>query len=739
MIAMNKKVMLFILPLLSLLLLSTSYGATFLINNTESGAWDYVYNSTDEYGIYLEYLNPYGVECDDLRECFIDDSNSPSGFEEQPDYDFLIDNFFEGDTNIVPVWLNASFKHSGYTIDSQPTYVLNAYFNDTSNSDYYALVQKGTVWDKYKLDLVNWTTLRGNLLTAGNCPTTFSKCNTVAETDDYEIFSYRGSITPSGNFNYTVWYLNGTEEDVAIFVYEVYDDIDTPTYDLRNSGSYITTHYQKFEHDTEISFLDARTKGGVVSYAYSSSTNFVPLITTSTGYWNSYFDHNTYWFKGLGIPYNSGSGDTGFFIMPKLQIGVEGNYRSVGLPTCEDIYIGNVQTNFYWNEVDSWFRECSGSVPAVNTTELSCELSCLAYEDIYAWDNKTISGTLIDTSATQYTTHISLLNRADGYAYVWDSETPLSQIGDVRIYSYLDFESNNATQTFSIEGWNKMGTVPNTFTSVNPYSVFERTCFNGVQNVTAYATWGYFNYVLNEDIAGSYTDLEYYNTEFSIDWLALNGYYNVYYDFTKATSECATDLNQPIDTLGNKEIIYYVEWENTTVSETVCSDYEAICYPVEDEGYFYDNESIVCVGLSCYVVSEPICNYNAICEIDRGESNANCPADCLTETIPEVVDTITETIEEGFGYLGTILGTDSVGAKALIWFVISLVVAVALGGVLAVKGASGSGAGLMAVVTLLGMILIGTLIAWLPAWFGILFIVLAGLMLVFAFRSIFMG
>ncbi len=711
--------------------------STFYINNTENGAWDYVYNDTDEYGIYLDYLNPYGVECEDLRECFIDDTNSPSGFDEQPHWDFLIDNFFEGDTNIVPVWENASFKESSFPIDSQLTYALTAYFNDTSNSDYYAIIQRGTVWDKYKLDLVNWTTLQGDILTTVNCPTANNKCNAVAETSWYQAFAYRGSTYVSDHeYNFTVWYLNGTDDEIAFFVYTIYDN-STGTFELVGSGSYITSHYQKNNHAIDSSFWDIGSSGSQ-GYAYTSATDFSTLSIVGTSNWNSFLDNNNYWFKGDAITLFP-AGWTGFFIMPKLQIGIDGGYRSVGLPTCEDIYIGNEQTNFEWDS-PYWVRECSGTVPAVNTTELTCSLECLQEETIYQLHSKTATADFIPSSSTQYTTHISMFPRGDGYGYIFPTGTPTSQIGDVRIYSYVQFESDNATQIFALNGWGLMNTVPDSFTpQYQPHALYppygSSSCSTGIQNVTAYHIWGHTDGILDNEIAQSYTSL----SEYSTDFLGINAYYNAYFEISKTNSDCTVYFNQPVDVSGNKELIIYAEWENVTESlGTECVEYESICYPTPPEGEYYDNDTVICVGLSCYAVSESFCNNDGTCNIDV-ETSVNCPADCPTATIPETVETISDTIEDGFGYLGTILGTDSIGAKALIWTIISLIVGALLGGYIAVKGSSGAGAGLLSVITIFGMMLVGTIIGMLPLWFGLIFLVIAGILIASVVKGAFGG
>jgi len=733
MVVMDQKTKLFFLSLLPILLFSVSYGAieTFTLNSTDFNVNDTYYNVADQYASYLEYENPYAFVCADLNECYLDDTNSGS----EPEDSFLIEFFLDSNSawNQNNTW---SYKYN----DIDGNIILFAtYWNDVTG-EYAFIHQRNSVYE-----VIKDVPFQDYAIATRTCS---SSGSTSSSTDSFLVNVTCLSAIGTNHLN--AQGLSFYDEQNTIILWNATDfQAGTPTTAL---SSFVLSHNPIDEVGFQFYFLHSNYANRFKILTsnntdYSGATELSISGITALPY--SFDRLISDYGKFYGLRFRTFNDFELWFGIPSVDYTPpEDNYRSVALPTCEDIYPLNVQTDFYHNDsLGRWFRECAGIIPTGNETIYECSLECLEYTNIYAPNNKTFTA-LISPSAVSYTTHISMVNRADSYGYIFPSGTDLSDIGDVRIYSYLEFESNNVTQTFSITGWNQLATVPDSFTHVQPYSEFERTCYNGVQNVTAYGTWGYISGVLINEIARSYTSLQFYEDTFSVerlyitytlDWLELNGYYNAHFDFTKATSECGSDLWTPIDTLGNKNLIIYVEWDNETDKETVCSQYAPICYPVVPENETYDNDSIVCIGSECYVVGEDICNLNAICETDRGESNANCPEDCPVITIPEQVNIITDTLDSGMSYLGSILGTDNVGAKALIWFILSLIVGAVLGGFLAVKGASGGGAGLIGSIGIFGMMLVGTVIGWLPIWFGLIFLIIAGLLITSVVRGAFGG
>jgi hypothetical protein len=165
-----------------------------------------------------------------------------------------------------------------------------------------------------------------------------------------------------------------------------------------------------------------------------------------------------------------------------------------------------------------------------------------------------------------------------------------------------------------------------------------------------------------------------------------------------------------------------VLYDNITGFNTTCIQYEPICYPVLPENYTYNPEDIVCVGLSCFVLALPECDNDGTCDFSAGETLANCPADCTGVTPPveniieDTVSSISYFISLFVGSISTVLGTETVNVKGLVWFIITLVIVV----IAAVKAG-----GLVGTLAFLGFMLIGVLVGWMPFWIGLVFILLA--------------
>ena len=738
---------LFLLPLL----FSSAHAVTFYLNSTQATVNDTLWNSTDEYSPYLDYENPYiSYVCSDLRECYIDDTNSGSINDGN-----INENIFDRTSGYSVLLGDWAYKH---TYGNQ--YYLFRLYNDTDSGDYDAVLQRGTtvdVWEDLEIihDIIEFTADGEN--------------TTI---DDFYVKYEKGS----GNLGRVRLTLGNDE--VTIFLLQLQSTMQVPV---------VVTHRQNGEMG--LWSVGDRTSPTVYTMFYkttNSLTDFSDIsrtdLTNSSTEQKVYdylWDESETWI-GFGIEYLIGGSNWGnITVVPKYPLNKD-NYHSVSLPYCSEIFVGNVQTDFY--KSTDWYRKCSGLVVQPNETVCSCDLDCTSYAYSGGEHNKSVGGSLIASSWVSASAYASIFNRGDGHGYIFPAGADLSDIRNIRIWGELEFTSLNATEKFAIQGifgiGSSIGSFATPFALVpsaqeSAYSEFpvEFHCYTGIHNITdrAYITltgmtlqW-YEDNVIGEFGGGGgtggggagangggctipctegrcaidclvvdslYITDGYYGGYFNP--LTTNAYINIQYDFSAVPTgfDCSVDTPYfpypfPINST-QKELNIYASWENTTEQTITCTDYEDSCLPECPEGYEYDEEDVVCVGLSCYVVPEPTfeCG-NDICEWDLGEDEDNCPEDCEGEVVPPVIideigTALANLLQLYFDFMEIGLGWDEGMTKGFTWMIASII---------AVVIATISGGALVGALVFLGFMLLGTMVIWLPLWVGIVFIVLASLLI----------
>ena len=711
--------------ILCFLLLGFSYGSVFYLNTSQP--YDVQYNDTDSYSAWLDYLNPYSIgTCDDLRECYIDDSNVISPF----DHNFVTDNFFADNPNLVPIYSNFTNKESKQQLnpDGVPyTRFAVAFYNDTSDGLIDVIVQRGTVWETYEdltvhndtyiVDTVGWF----NQSSIGYYD--------ILDNSFYKVMAY--DLYTAGNVTAPMAirsiFLKNDEVTIILFQYdENGEKVD--------STALIVNHYDQYEFG--YSLIGNTTTADLAQISSTSGTDYHGTLDSLLQFLSNQYQqtnlvqHLTHKFHGLYLDISNPLTRNAFVVMPKIQYKPE-TFKSVSLPSCEDIATGNRQTDLSYNATTTqWRRTCEGVVPTPET--YTCDLECLEYGDSYIWNSKEVASSLIPSSAVQYNTHISIFDRGDGYGFIFPSGTDPADIGQLRIFSYLEMESIYENETYSIKGYAQLGNSYGSLTHVQPYSYFDRTCYYGLQNVTAPHIWGYFGGVLDENIAQTYTDVTNDDIYYWVDWIDINAYYTAQFDITQTDAGCVNDIWIPVTTSTSKKIYVRAEWENVTEVGSYCTTYESVCYPEVPDGYTYDQDDVICVGISCYVESGLECDIDGYCN-SPFETTTSCPDDCVIPTPEEISDTIDNIL----GDLGASIGTDAVGMKFIIWTIISLALSMLLSIAIAKAGA-GSGAGIAFIISMILWILIGSVITWIPIWIGIVFVILAGFMLSVMLRGIFL-
>ena len=688
------------------LLISAGHCAVFYLNSTVATANDTFWNDTDEYSLYLDYLNPYAQDYDDLRTDFLDDTD----FGTAPDSTFLLDNFLTGNYTMVSDYSRKE------TISGQPYLV--AVFNSTAG-DLALILQRGTVWDVWEnLTFINESYVG---ITCGGTASYYTY------TDQYGIVTDCGA---SGGTMFRLKYYSGDGVDLVLYN----QSWNGFTHNLNKPSVAVKTHLDKNEMGLFHWNFECSGFSNLQGLVYSNVSDYTWKWLTYQGCPDDVLTRNeTYRHLGF-LTVSTGIGAVPSWIYFRLG-GAEGNYRSVALPICDDIALGNTQTDFYFDS-PYWYRKCSGIIPTGET--FSCDLGCAEYGDTYTLYNKSVATGLIPSSAVSYSNYASIISRADGHGYIFDSGADLSDVRNLRVYTWLEFQSANATEKFGISGWTQLGTVPSTFGHITPYSLIpsynnrlagiQQSCYTGQHNVTEYSYWSYPLLPEQELPYIPVQDQTYY-LDRGFDWLTLNAYINVYADFSVVSNTYGCDsqlgfpTSTPINSTATKLLEIYATWENVTQYNTSCIEYEAVCIPTVPEGYSFDEDDIICVGLSCYVEAFSDCNNDGVCN-EPYETSVSCPADCETPTGSEIVDATADAvgnlIDSAVSFIAQAFGISETLAKGLIWMAVTIVV----GGVMVgVGGMMGS------VATYLAMMLIGTMIGWMPFWIGVIFIVLTGFVL----------
>jgi hypothetical protein len=723
-----------LLPILAFLSFVTANASTFYINSTQANVNDTFWNSGDEYAPYLSYTNPYAQICSDLRECYIDDTNSGS----MVNTNLLRETFFNNDTNLQP----ATFGYGTYSQKltnstkrvyyrgNESYYYLIAIFNDTSQPNLYkAIVQRGTVVDIYEN-----LTFRSQYVFSRSS----SGCATME--DDWNIYAvcYSGGAV----ITYSFFYLSSGQIDLFITmrsisgtaVFDVVSHLKAnelsvssfsavygSAYDLAVFGSNMTD-FSGAVHLNNVSFYNGTELLIKVPEKY--------FVLNPDGAWYGYPLH----------------GNDEIRLKPTFSriATLAGNYRSVALPTCSDIAEGNTQTLLYYQN-GYWIRSCEGVVPTPEMEQFTCNLECsqMGWNNTYIEQNKTLGMGILGGSSLSYSSHASIFNRADSYPYIFDTGANIGNIYDLRIYTYIEFETYNDTQRFGVYGVSGLSPVSGTSSYIvcdsttNECNIPLYTRATPVQslddgNIRCYlGSMNFTEYTINNLMTKSYSKIyepmvsgSSYYYPFTENW-----YINTWWRFSDVPLgvDCDTlplssfPYLTPINS-STKHIYTIATWRNVTGYYPVCVQYESVCTPVVPPDYTYNPEDIICVGQHCYVYAQPTCDNDGTCDFSVGENVTNCPADCTGVTPP--VENIIGGAVNSFGYfislfvgsISTVLGTETVNVKGLVWFIITLVIVV----LAAVKAG-----GLVGTLAFLGFMLIGVLVGWMPFWIGLVFILLA--------------
>ena len=737
------------IPLLLFLLgLGSVKASTFYLNSTQATVNDTFWNSGDEYAPYLTYTNPYAQICSDLRSCYIDDTNSGTIV----NMNFLKATFFNNDTNLQPfsvaggcanVYNSAKYK---YVRNGTVNYYLVAIFNDTSKANSYrAVVQRGTVVDIY---------------------------NNLTLLDELSLFTNSGCVTSEDSWNiYAV--CKGAGNEASRFAYFSNNFMDLlVTCDEGYPSFVYTTQFSVISHlkvnEIGYSFLAQGSSGYVFG---SNNTDFTSRVLEKNG-GDAYGTEilirtpETYFILEPAGNLSATGGYVEIQLKPTVSrvATLAGNYRSVALPLCSDIAVGNTQTLMYYQN-GYWIRSCQGVVPTPTMEQFTCNLKCTGYSNTYTTYNKTIISSPIGSSALSYSTHASLFNRNDYFNYIFDSGTDLTNVKDLRVYTYIEFESYNESQRFGVYGASGLSTSAGTssfiaylgasgtggggiggggagadgsvsyniplYTRISPVDELDRgavKCFAGQENVTEYTvdnliTRTYFS--VFQPMYGSggityypFSDNYYINTwwkfsdiPFGTDCNAINPDYFPY----------STPVNS-----STKHIYAVATWRNVSAYNTSCTQYEPVCTPVVPEGYTYNASDIICVGQHCYVYAQPIvpvCNNDTIC--DSGETYLNCPSDCKTPTSNDAfsagISSLATLVSGVLMSMGVQFGIGYAGAKFSIWSVVIIIGMIVAG--------SASGNIMVGAVSGLIFMLLGVVVGWIPVWVGIILIVLTALLI----------
>lgn len=753
------------------LLIPAGHCSTFVLNSTQALVNDSYWNAGDEYSPYLDYNNPFYEEfCPDLRDCYIDDTNTGA----------VDDNIAWIRTNILGKsllgisWTVSDAGLGTRIVGDKTTIGGERYFfrvyNDTVDGNYDILFQRGTVvdyWDN--------ATLIGQGNENGISPPSCSSATSMtSNTADYFFNITRCGISAT---IYDTIYIFEAEDGTIIMTARIGHSSSNGGWQHAQFGSVVSIypHKENFElghysyyfdqyayHSSNFAHAHDYYYDGMIGTNLTSYLDYTIYTTDTDSYSIAFINYHTFsdadWnllvhspSKFLGTSYRveqSNDGKISLAFFPKAD---DDSYRSVALPLCDDIYEGNTQTSFYFSN-PYWYRQCSGLAPLVNQTYANCTLTCTEYANTYTTQSKECYAPYIDASYTAYGGWCSVFDRGDGYGYIFESGADVSDIQNLRVSSWISFNSTNTTEKFAIVGKLGLGSTPNSFLMIYDYNTNdywspafvdintvtwqdyyvlpnpEPMCYLGSLNISEYAMIPDKTraYILVED--GSRTVAhglfgDYYNYYYPIaDNYYISAYYK-YYEIPSSTN-CDTltwDSNTgvPIDS-GAKRFHILATWDNVTAYNTSCTTYEEICVPSTEEGYYIDEDEIICVGLSCFAPQYEICNLDGICD-EPYETSVNCPADCPVPTGSEIVsgsaEAVSSVLNGVISFFSEAMGIDDSAVKGMLWLGITIVVGALMIGVGGFMGGA---------LTYLAMMLIGTLIGWMPLWIGIVFIIMAG-------------
>jgi len=731
---MNKKLTTFLLfSFIFCLGFSRGYSATFILDSSFGDIDDFFWQSTDEYSPYLTYTNVYddgNGDCTDLRSCYADDTNSGS-----PDHSWVKTNIFNDPSLATP----SEFTNWEGKISDVDYTTFLIYYN-SSNSKYAVVNQIGTtlnVWD----DL----TLQNKTCITDPTPTTYLANDYYLYIDSGDYTNYRANC---------MYYFNNSE--ISIFL-------------INNSATQLGGHGVKshwaflVSHDGntpgEIGVFGIRTESsGSGTYteaqAYLRMTNNTDYSSQATfgGDSPTFKEMETmnYKFLGFRIYQLSASTPGEIRIFPRGSNYGLNNYRSVSLPLCEDIFYGNTQTDFY-NDGSYWYRECSGYVPDPEAVSCECEKACLVLDNDYEYYSGTCaSGSIIstgyETSAScqilyQYNypfivpvSNYTMYVNETGYDYItwrdvnYTDQLPVPLVVDYIYTQYIGYA--NATED---DIWIRADIEGGVGYGLADYGVLY-----GSASPCVHLDYG--------DVVGIFAFNETSGNLFEVPesayWFpSTQRYANAYYKVKAypSYSDCVAETNPLLNTnITDKEL--EINYQYRVISEygTGCAEYEDSCIPICEEGYTYDPEDIICVGLSCFAFGEEtyVCG-DGTCDWDLGETDDNCAEDCEAVITPDEVggqigvpiatamQIIYDVFETGFGW-------DEIITRAVLWTMVSIIMSVF---VMYFLGRFGVQDGKIALGTFLAMYMLGGLTGWLPLWIVFVFIVIAGMLFIRQFQS----
>jgi len=740
-VLVGRVIPLFTVAFLFALCLNSVQGAVFYINSTAGTVDDTFWNDIDEYSIYLEYENPYAITCPDLRICYLDDTNSGG-----VDDDFLINFFLGNDTDYQKF---DQYPASGFDLNSKHiaggNYYLTAVYNNTATGKFAVIVQRGTVWKVYEdLDFVDSQHLSTYFLSSDS-----------ATTDKYVFELQKGSI----GTNVTTYELSNGDADILLLM------IQRDILNVYANQLIINEHYAVNEFG-EFSYI--QFNGTVPSFKilgtnltdWSSYGDVYNAGAVSSPYVYDELTSDSYSYHGIQVQYPTSDY---FRILYRPQSVnndvIDGNYRSVALPTCEDIFITNTQTDFY---LDSgyWYRKCFGTVPEEGQETCSCELPCIQIGSNYNIASGTCRDLPILDIYDEGSAYCQILEQYD-YPYIVPESNYTFTVAEAGVdyvpWRNVNYTSGNLPVRYVVDyvKVNFSGTFNSTQDNlwVNPYIVAgfghdlgvndaeflkeggSDSCINvdTGEYTTVYATFEP-DTVLQ---CSSYLEGIQCNTETTIfPYTPELGYYsehslkyaNLYYN-PKAYltyQDCLDDTNSlDSSNLTDKSTVIQYEYAYMSVYGTGgCDIYASSCEPVcDDEDLVYEPDDIVCVGLSCYAVAHSTCNNDGTCDTPY-ESLSTCPADCTTPTGTEIVDSSADAVkgivDGGISFISQVLGIDIPVGMAVLWLILTVIVG---------TGVMLSGGHMMGgVLTYLIMMMMGTMTGWLPIWIGIVFTIIAGVL-----------